>query len=219
MSLTVIATPIGNPKEVSQSALELIPQLDLLICESRKETSRLLRGFEVRPKEYAELSEHSDKTDLKDLLERCRNENVGLVSDCGTPGFCDPGAHLVRACRDQKIPVRSLPGPSSLMAFLSICGEDIQQFYFRGFLSQKTEIRKDEILQLKKDFKIPIVLMDTPYRLEKLLTELSQNWSNATLVLGSQLGFEDEFVLKGSAKEVLQKLPMKKAEFILLILP
>jgi len=219
MSLHVIATPIGNPKEINLQTLELIPQLDVLICESRKETSRLLRAFDVRPKEYEELSEHSDENDLQRLIELCRHQNVGLVSDCGTPGFCDPGAKLVKACRAQNIPVRSLPGPSSLTAFLSVCGEDLKEFYFKGFLSQKTEERQEQIRKLQKNTSVPVILMDTPYRLKKLLEDLKNFWPKSTLVLGCQLGNEDETFYKGPAEKVLKELRFEKAEFILLVLP
>ena len=217
MSLYVIATPIGDPKELSASAIEILADLDLLICESRKETSRLLRGVGVRPKEYEELSEHSTKEDIELLLEKCSKQKVGLVSDCGTPGFCDPGALLVKACHERSIPVRSVPGPSCLMAFLSVLGEDVQEFYFKGFLSQKTEVRKEEILNLKKNYISPIVLMDTPYRMKKTLLELELHWSNCRIAIGGQLGMSDEFVIKGTPDQVLKALPMEKAEFILMV--
>lgn len=219
MSLHVIGMPIGRPDELSFRAKELIPRLDVLICESRKETSRLLRQLEIRPKEYEELSEHSGKEDLLRLVDLCSRQNVGLVSDCGTPAFCDPGARLVKMCREKQIDVKSVPGPSSLMAFLSVCGEELNEFYFKGFLSQKTEERQRQIGELRKVSKVPVILMDTPYRLKKLLTDLQDHWGSATLVLGCQLGFDDETVLKGSAKEILKVLPFEKAEFILLAIP
>lgn len=219
MSLYVIATPIGDPDELSVRARELISSLDVLICESRKETSRLLRKMDVRPGSYEELSEHSREEDLKELVELCRHKSVGLVSDCGTPAFCDPGARLVQICQRENIKVRSVPGPSSLMAFLSVCGEDVEEFYFRGFLSQKTEERRHQIDQLRRSMKTPVILMDTPYRLKKLLVDLKEHWRESRVVLGCQLGFEDEIVLKGSAAEVLENLPFEKAEFILLVIP
>lgn len=217
MSLYVIGMPIGEPEEISLKAKELISQLDVLICESRKETSRLLRTFDIRPDSYEELSEHSEKDDLMHLVETCKTKKVGLVSDCGTPGFCDPGSDLIRLCREQGIKIRSLPGPSSLMTFLSLTGEQITEFYFKGFLSQKTEERRSQILKLKKHFQVPIVLMDTPYRLKKLLNELLEVWPDSEVVLGCQLGMESELVIKGSPREILSQLPFEKAEFVLLV--
>lgn len=218
MSLFVIGMPIGEKSEISQKALELIPTLDVLICESRKETSRLLREFDIRPKEYEELSEHSRENDFSALLEICRTKEVGLVSDCGTPAFCDPGARLVKLCQENGIKVRSVPGPSSLTTFLSVCGEELNEFYFKGFLSQKSDERWKQIDTLKKGFKAPIVLMDTPYRLKKLLNDLHERWPQCSIVLGCQLGFEDELILKGSPTHVLSALPFEKAEFMLLVI-
>src|SRR5690606_7250948 len=107
----------------------------------------------------------------------------------------------------ERIEVKSVPGPSSLMAFLSVCGEELNEFYFKGFLSQKTEERQRQIEELKRTMKVPVVLMDTPYRLKRLLSDLQSHWSSATLILGCQLGFDDETVLKGTAAEVLKALP------------
>ncbi len=218
MSLYVIGMPIGDSQEISQRAMQLIPKLDVLICESRKETSRLLREFDIRPKEYEELSEHSRDGDFSALLEICREKEVGLVSDCGTPAFCDPGAKLVRLCQQHGVKVLSVPGPSSLTTFLSVCGEELDEFYFKGFLSQKSEERLRQIDSLKKGFKSPIVLMDTPYRLKKLLNDLNERWNQCSIVLGCQLGFEDELVLKGTPAQVLSALPYEKAEFMLLVM-
>lgn len=217
MSLTVIGMPIGKPEEISLAAKGLIPTLDILICESRKESSRLLRQLGIRPKAYEELSEHTEVEEIQKLLELCRTQKVGLVSDCGTPAFCDPGARLVKLCHDEGITVRSLPGPSSVMAFLSVSGENLKEFHFKGFLSQKTEERVSQIKELRKHFKIPIILMDTPYRLKKLLGEISEHWSDSEIILGCQLGMDDEVILRGAPQKVLQKLPYEKAEFILLV--
>lgn len=219
MSLTVIGMPIGEAGEISVAAKELIPSLDVLICESRKESSRLLRQLDIRPNAYEELSEHTEPKEIEKLLELCRTQKVGLVSDCGTPAFCDPGARLVKLCHSEGIAVRSLPGPSSIMAFLSVSGENLKEFYFKGFLSQKTEERARQIKELKEKSQIPVILMDTPYRLKKLLGELSEHWNQSEIILGCQLGMKDEVILRGRPKDVLQRLPYEKAEFILLVMP
>lgn len=217
MSLTLIATPIGHPEELSLSAQKSIPELDVLICESRKETSKLMRQLGIKVKSYLELNEHSGGSDIQELIEICRSQNVGLVSDCGTPGFCDPGALLVRKCRDLNIPVRSLPGPSSLMAFFSVCGYRVDEFYFKGFLSANTAERSEQLIRLKKNYFCPIILMDTPYRMQKLLKELAETWSDSYVVLGCQLGMAEEVFFEGSAKSIPAKITMEKAEFMLMV--
>ena len=139
MSLFVIATPIGHYPDLGHRSLEILKKCPIIITEERKEGSRLLRHFGIAGRQLEELNEHSSKEDLGELVKLCKSGEVALISDAGTPGFCDPGADLVALCRKQAISVKSVPGPSSLMALLSICGRRIDQFYFRGFISPKTE--------------------------------------------------------------------------------
>ncbi len=218
MGLHVVATPIGNYKDISENALQILREAEWVIGEEKKETTRLLKALELTPKKIDLLNEHSDEKDLEALLELCKNHKVALVSDCGTPGFCDPGADLVRLCRHQQIPVRSVPGPSSLMSFLSICGHRMDEFLFRGFLPLKDPKRKEAFSELKKQ-KRAVVIMDTPYRLKRVLEELNSVVPNRKLILGIELSKENEQIITGSAKKVLDRLNVDKAEFVLAVLP
>lgn len=218
MSLYVIATPIGNPEDISLRAQRLLNESDIVIGEEAKPTRRLLKSIGVPPqKDIHLLNEHSSQNDLQDLLSLCRKKTVALISDCGTPGFCDPGAHLVALCRKNKVPVSSVPGPSSLMALLSVCGHRLDRFYFQGFLPSKTEDRKIRLKSLQNQSE-PLVIMDTPYRLKKTLEECNDHFPKRTLVLGMKMSQEEETVLQGTACSLLKSLPFEKAEFILLIL-
>ena len=217
MSLYVIATPIGNSNDMGIRALELLKNSEIIITEERKVGSKLLREFEIKGKQLEELNEHTNKEELISLVKLCDNNIVCLISDAGTPGFCDPGADLVKECRKRNIEVKSVPGPSSLMSLLSVTGIRIDQFYFRGFLSPKTEMRSEEIIALKK-IKVPIILMDTPYRLKKTLMDLEQNDPKRKLILGLNLSTENEEVLYGNASKMLSTLKIEKAEFVLILL-
>ena len=97
--LTLIATPIGRTDEITLRSLELLKTADVVICESTKETSKLLKQLEIKAKRYEVLDEHSTADDVKILAQLCKDLNVVLVSDCGTPGFCDPGFQVVELCR------------------------------------------------------------------------------------------------------------------------
>src|SRR4051812_15790940 len=97
--LTLVATPIGRTDEITLRSLELFKTADVIICESTKETSKLLKSYEIKAKRYEVLDEHSTQEDVSELFEICRTLNAVLVSDCGTPGFCDPGFQLVKLCR------------------------------------------------------------------------------------------------------------------------
>ena len=154
--------------------------------------------------------------DVKSIMKLCKSKKVVLVSDCGTPGFCDPGADLVDLCRKQSIRLFVVPGASSLMAFLSLCGVRLDRFYFRGFLPAKTELRILELKKLKNN-RDAIILMDTPYRLNKLLSDIEAYMGDRECVLGTKLTFENEEVFYGKAKDIQKIMGKKKAEFILLI--
>src|SRR5262249_39225148 len=156
-------------------------------------TSRFLKSCKVTNKEIYELNEHSKLNDLNELVELASQGKVALVADCGTPGFCDPGAHLVNLCRRNKISVHSVPGASSLMAFLSVCGHRLDQFFFRGFLPAENTERKQELQKLRNQ-NIPVIVMDTPYRLKKLLMELKETFPTTKLILGIELSTPNETV-------------------------
>lgn len=218
MSLAIIGTPIGHLDDLGLRALRILKEADVLITEERKVGSQLLRHHGVTGKDLYELNEHTAPNELKDLLKICQEKKVALISDGGTPGFCDPGADLVAICRKHQVSVFSVPGPSSLMAFLSICGKRLDQFIFRGFISVQTEVRKQQLISLSQNT-LPVVLMDTPYRLQKLLKEIRQFCSDPEIILGINLAHPDEKLFEGKVSRVLKQLPVPKAEFVLVILP
>ena len=110
------------------------------------------------------------------------------------------------------------PGPSSLMAFLSVSGYRLQQFHFEGFLPRENEARKAR-LEKVVGFKIPVILMDTPYRLKKLLEELNTIKPDLEIFLGCDLTQETEWLFSGKVSLALAKLPKEKAEFLLMTTP
>src|SRR6218665_2073060 len=113
MALFVVATPIGNPKDISEHALEILKTADLIVGEELKVLRQQLKAAGVQAKAMDQLNEPSKPADVQFLLEECRTKKVALVSDCGTPGFCDPGADLTKACHQNGIGVHAVPGASS----------------------------------------------------------------------------------------------------------
>jgi 16S rRNA (cytidine1402-2'-O)-methyltransferase len=218
MALYIVPTPIGNPGDFTLRAIECLRQSDIIIVEEFKESSRNLRSIGIKNKSFEQLNEHSTPEDIKRLVEICRNRMVSLISDSGTPGFSDPGNNLVDVCRKEGIKIHALPGASSLMTILSATGIKMPQFYFRGFLPSENQARKSELEKLKP-FKVPIIIMDTPYRLKKTLVELSLLFPHNEILIGGNLTQETEFILQGTAGYLLKTLPLKKAEFILILYP
>src|SRR5688572_5468117 len=99
MALYVVATPIGNSKDITLRALEILKSAELIIGEEMKVLRQILKNAGVQAPQAETLNEHSTTKDIEFFVGECRDKTVALVSDCGTPGFCDPGADLVKACR------------------------------------------------------------------------------------------------------------------------
>lgn len=216
MALFVVATPIGNWSDLTLRAVEVLKSADLVIGEEKREVELLLKRAGAFPKPYELLNEHSKPQDLKSLVESCRKLNVALVSDCGTPAFCDPGADLVKLCRKAGVSIKALPGASSLMTLLSVAGQRLDEFYFAGFLPRETAERDSKLKQLL-NLKVPFVIMDTPYRLKKLLEELSLQAPQRSLILGCDLTQDFEQIYEGSASQILKNLKTEKSEFVLIV--
>jgi 16S rRNA (cytidine1402-2'-O)-methyltransferase len=217
MSLTLISVPIGNLGDITLRALESLKGAELFIGEERKPMFRLLKELGVAtPQNYELLNEHSTPEDIKRLVEFCKNQNVVLLTDCGTPGFSDPGAELVFACRQKKISVTANPGASSLTTFLSLSGLKLVQFNYDGFLPRDSEERINKFRELAK-IKTPTIIMDTAYRLKKTLSECLEFLPNKKFVLGMSLTKPNELVLSGSIESILKNYDGEKHEFLLLI--
>jgi 16S rRNA (cytidine1402-2'-O)-methyltransferase len=218
MSLILVATPIGNLQDIGLRALEILKSADLIILEEFKESTVVLRAHGIAGKKYEQLNEHSTAEDLKRLADLCRSQNVVLITDCGTPGFCDPGAGLVALCRRENIEIRSVPGASSLMTLLSLSSRRLDQFVFRGFLPAENVAREAAWKDLRREKKA-VVLMDTPYRFQKMIQELGHYFPDRQALVIIDATQDTEQILEGSGQELAAKTLPKKAEFMLLLYP
>lgn len=216
MSLTLVATPIGHIKDITLRAIESLQEADVVIGEEFREVSTLLKRLEIVGKKMEVLNEHSKDEDVAALADLCAQSKVALVTDCGTPGFCDPGARLVAVCRKKGIAVTTNPGASSLMCLLSLAGDNIKQFVFRGFLPAEREERQRALIEISRETQA-VVLMDTPYRLKKLVGELAGTMPGRQALLALDLTQPTEEILEGSLQEIAGKVQDRKAEFMLLL--
>jgi 16S rRNA (cytidine1402-2'-O)-methyltransferase len=164
------------------------------------------------------LNEHNEAEKAPEIAQlMLSGKKLALVSDCGTPVFADPGTHLIRLAQEYQVPVVPIPGTSSLMAALSVSPLPLDEFYFAGFLPRQTEQRKSRLAALAK-MHVPIILMDTPYRLEKMLQEVKTVFGkNCTITLAVDLTLESEHIYHGWVSEVIRQAGSRKGEFILII--
>jgi 16S rRNA (cytidine1402-2'-O)-methyltransferase len=215
--LYVVATPIGDVQEISLRALNILRAADLIICESTKETSKLLKSHEIKAQRYEVLNEHSTPEDIQALGRLCQEKTVALVSDCGTPSFCDPGFQMVDYCRRKNIPVKAALGPSSLMGLLALSSEQIKEFHFRGFLPAENVARENQWKILAKE-KNAIIVMDTPYRLKKTVAELATYFPQRKILLTLNISQgEEEQTIETTGSQIASALRHEKAEFMALI--
>lgn len=237
IALYLVATPIGDDGDLSARATRLLLEAKLVIGEEFRPLTTLLkkigrpRVMPANPKDESDLevlNEHSKPEDVSHLADRViRVAKDGgftaLISDCGTPGFCDPGAPLVAELRKRGYHSSAAPGASALMCLLSLAGARMDQFVFRGFLPAARDEREAAIRELGRESRA-VIVMDTPYRLEKLLTELSTAMPDRHALLGCDFTSAKERTYQGRLRE-LTKLwserpaDQKKAEFMILLFP
>jgi 16S rRNA (cytidine1402-2'-O)-methyltransferase len=220
--LSIVATPLGHPDDISLRALKILKEAEVIICESTKETSKLLRHHGITGKKYEILNEHTRSGDFSDLVKLCQTQACALVSDCGTPGFCDPGSDLVKALRKRNVPMQILPGPSSIAALLSVSGIKNSEFTFIGFVPAENEARekkwKDIVAENATRLR-PFVVMDTPYRLTKTLDDLARHFPKRKCILMIDVSLESELVLEEYPGVLLEQFRDQKAEFMIWVGP
>jgi 16S rRNA (cytidine1402-2'-O)-methyltransferase len=216
--LFIVATPIGNWEDITLRAINILKSVDLLVCEEFRIGSTLLKKLSIPAKELINLNEHNEKEQVGIIVQRLfEGKDIALVSDCGTPVFADPGYELINQVTQLGIEVIPIPGASSLMATLSVLDFKLDQFYFAGFLPREKDQRKN-VLNSLRSLDVPIILMDTPYRLQKLLEEIGLTFGkNRRVTLGINITLENEMFLRGTISDVIKQLHMKKAEFILVV--
>jgi 16S rRNA (cytidine1402-2'-O)-methyltransferase len=217
-TLYLVATPIGNLEDITLRALRTLKQCDLIAAEDTRRTGQLLKYFEIA-KPLLSYFRFNEARRSEELLERLRRgEMIALVTDAGSPGISDPGERVVSAAIAAGIRVESVPGPSALIAALTASGLPTGEFHFVGFLPTKSGQRRQKLQQLAQG-KGTLVLYESPYRIQKLLTELSDILPDRLVVLARELTKKFEEFLRGTPAQLIQETAHRtlKGEFVVLI--
>lgn len=217
-TLYIVATPIGNMGDITLRALEVLKSADAVVCEEYKPGSTLLKKLGITGKEMVLLNEHNEAEVAADILTRLLNgQSLALFSDCGTPVFSDPGSYLIQLASSSGVRVTPVPGASSLMAALSVLDFHLERFVFAGFLPREPEQRKRALTHYGRH-KMPIVLMDTPYRLGSLLDDVIKVFGkNQWVTVAFDLTLPTEFIFRGEAGAVREQIGQRKGEFIMIV--
>ncbi|MEX2591641.1 MAG: 16S rRNA (cytidine(1402)-2'-O)-methyltransferase [Anditalea sp.] len=216
--LYLVPTPIGNLKDITLRAIEVLKSVDVILAEDTRTTGKLLKHFEIqRPlQSYHIFNEHKTMERLVERMER--GEQMALVSDAGTPGISDPGFLLVRAVRDVGLTVNCLPGATAFVPALVNSGLPNDRFVFEGFLPHKKG-RKTRIENLMEETRT-MVFYESPYRLMKTLEQFSLAFGeNRMACVSRELTKIYEENVKGTLRELItyyQENPIK-GEIVLTI--
>lgn len=211
--LFVISTPIGNLKDISFRAVETLKMCDLVLAEDTRKSQILFKAYDIHTHmtSFHQFNERKrEGSILKDLQE---GKNIGLISDAGTPGICDPGAELIKKCRSANIPMQVIPGPCALVAALSLYGLEAP-FQFIGFLEKKEGLLKKQLIDMLY-YKGTSAAYVSPHNLLKVLNILPER----EIFLARELTKIHEEMLQGTPLFLLNHFQKKKiqGELVLII--
>lgn len=219
-TLYLVATPIGNYDDITFRAVRILKEVDVIVYEERREGQRLLSHYGIPEKVIESLNEHNEAAASFHILDHLKHgKNVAVISDAGTPVFSDPGQILVRKAIENNIKVVPIPGTSSLLPALTVCGFSIDEFLFYGFLSPKSNRRMSELRQLRNEQRT-MVFMDTPYRLVPLLKDVVEVFGHERRAcVAFNLTMPDERIFRGPVGELHRQFENKslKGEFVVVV--
>lgn len=225
-TLYIVATPIGNLKDITLRAMEILKTVDYIACEDTRVTGFLLKRIEAKQDPFILLyNEHNEFQRIPQILTLLRNnKNVALVCDAGTPLISDPGFRLVRACVDEGIKIEAIPGPSSVVISLIVSGLPTDKFMFLGFLPHKQGNRTRLLENVKLTLELvdqTVILLEAPHKLIRTLEELQNVFGNIDIVICRELTKIHEEVRREKISESLSHFQTKspKGEFVILFHP
>lgn len=223
-TLYVVATPIGNLEDITLRALRVLKEVDVVLCEDTRVTKKLLTHYNIHTPTLSYHARSGEAKIDKIIALLAEGKNLALVSDAGTPTISDPGSILVSSIREhfgESVAVVVVPGPSAVIAALSVAGVSASDFLFLGFLPHKKgrETLFREIAQSQRT----VVFYESPHRILKTLASLETHAKDRRIVIVRELTKIYEEVLEGTAEAVLGYLtddPQKqRGEFVVIIAP
>ncbi len=216
--LYVVSTPIGNLKDITLRALDVLGEVDLIACEDTRRTRKLLSYYQLSTPctSYFEGNRvRKGRYIISRLLEGCQ---VALVTEAGTPCISDPGNHLVRLAVEHEQRVVPIPGPSALTAALSIAGSPGARFFFHGFLPTKG---RGKVLRSLKEMTATLVFYESPHRVRRTLEDILTILGDRFVVMARELTKIYEEVRRDKVSALLEELDGSaiKGEVTLLVFP
>ncbi|MFH1511579.1 MAG: 16S rRNA (cytidine(1402)-2'-O)-methyltransferase [Candidatus Woesearchaeota archaeon] len=214
--LYIVSTPIGNIKDITFRAIEILREAELILAEDTRKTGMLLNRLGITGKSFLSYDEHNHSRRFPYILQILKSgKNLALVSNAGTPGISDPGTRLVDEVLKQGFKVVPVPGPSALIAALSCSGFPANSFCFCGFVPKKEGQKRKFIESLKS--KQTVVLYESCHRIRKTLEVMAELIPERQVCVCREMTKMFEEVVRGLPTEILKCLKCVKGEFVLIV--
>lgn len=225
MILSIVATPIGNLKDISERAKDVLEQATLVVAEDTRTSGQLFKLLQIGgSREFVSSHAFSSDNDLKKALERCRDhENIALVTDAGTPAISDPGSFFINEFRKAypEASIVPIPGPSAIISALSVCGYPTSHFEFLGFIPHKKG--RQTLFARIGELEHTVAFYESPHRIIKTLEELHKTIGSREVFIAREMTKMFEEYRWASAQEHLSyynEHPEKcRGEFVCIIAP
>lgn len=215
-SLYLIPTPVGNMEDITLRAIHTLEMVDFLLCEDTRVTSELLHKLNIK-KKLIHSDDHNEDSLKEMVLSKLQEgNNIGLVTDRGTPIISDPGYKIVEYVTSHGFNVISLPGPTAFVPALTMSGINPAPFLFYGFLNSKDSKRKKELETLKK-LPYTIILYEAPHRIQDMLTSLLEIFGNRKIALCREISKKYEEAIRGTITDVLEVVDSIKGEMVVVV--
>ncbi len=225
-ALFVVATPIGNLKDITLRAIETLKSVDVIVCEDSRLTGNLLHHLEIKNEMFV-LNDVNEENKVYEIVEKLTNgKNIALVSDAGTPLISDPGFRLVRECVKHNVQVIPIPGASSVIAALSASGLPTDKFLFLGYSPDSEERKKkwflniQEVIKTSTDNKLnpTVIFFESPHKLLRTFDAILETLGDIDLVVAREMTkiYEEFLRMKVSTLKTHFEANPPKGEFVLL---
>ena len=214
--LYIIATPIGNLEDITLRALRILKEVDIIAAEDTRQTLKLLNHYDIS-KHLISYHRHNEETKSNYLIEKLKEgQNIGLVSDAGTPGISDPGEEVIKKAIEEGIEVIPIPGACAMVNALICSGLETKEFSFLGFLPLNKKLRKEKLEEIKYSTKT-VILYEAPHKMKTTLKDLKNYIENRKVVLARELTKIHEEFIRKPIDELIEEVEALKGEMILII--
>lgn len=216
--LYVVPTPIGNLKDITLRALEVLQSVDIVAAEDTRQSLKLLNHFDIK-KPLVSYHQHNENFKSEDIISKLREgKNIALVSDAGTPGISDPGSVIIQKCIEENIDFEVLTGATAVTTALVYSGLDTTKFLFRGFIPRENKER-NPIIQDLKERQETLIFYEAPHRLIKTLEFLYENLGNRKIAICRELTKLYEEIIRLPLEDAIKYYNEKepRGEYVLVV--